>query len=214
MGVVIFVDSEVKMHIGVCVFTLGWLAYSFFVALGHWYYKFVLFCLIPKFKATLLFKILMVIGIASFWTYLFAVLYTPDYYSSVSASVVFIALNYFFWLNFVYHSFSDSFIQVPTLLDEFVLFFTSHPSLKTEGALDQILRNSVNFTANRFFCLRLLMALLSVITLVVYCVTSYNLSEDGHKLVATINSIYILSLIHICRCRRYAVCRSRWSPYH
>eukprot|EP00826_Nyctotherus_ovalis_P021335 TRINITY_DN16866_c0_g1_i1.p1 TRINITY_DN16866_c0_g1~~TRINITY_DN16866_c0_g1_i1.p1 ORF type:complete len:241 (+),score=46.44 TRINITY_DN16866_c0_g1_i1:133-855(+) len=24
----------------------------------------------------------------------------------------------------------------------------------------------------------------------------------------------ILSLIHICRCRRYAVCRSRWSPYH
>eukprot|EP00826_Nyctotherus_ovalis_P014107 TRINITY_DN13896_c0_g2_i2.p1 TRINITY_DN13896_c0_g2~~TRINITY_DN13896_c0_g2_i2.p1 ORF type:complete len:141 (-),score=42.17 TRINITY_DN13896_c0_g2_i2:22-444(-) len=25
---------------------------------------------------------------------------------------------------------------------------------------------------------------------------------------------YTLSLIHICRCRRYAVCRSRWSPYH
>eukprot|EP00826_Nyctotherus_ovalis_P013866 TRINITY_DN13809_c0_g1_i6.p1 TRINITY_DN13809_c0_g1~~TRINITY_DN13809_c0_g1_i6.p1 ORF type:complete len:180 (-),score=22.94 TRINITY_DN13809_c0_g1_i6:15-554(-) len=28
-----------------------------------------------------------------------------------------------------------------------------------------------------------------------------------------LQSIY-LSLIHICRCRRYAVCRSRWSPYH
>eukprot|EP00826_Nyctotherus_ovalis_P015022 TRINITY_DN14234_c0_g1_i2.p1 TRINITY_DN14234_c0_g1~~TRINITY_DN14234_c0_g1_i2.p1 ORF type:complete len:298 (+),score=76.59 TRINITY_DN14234_c0_g1_i2:171-1064(+) len=28
-------------------------------------------------------------------------------------------------------------------------------------------------------------------------------------------AVYIgLSLIHICRCRRYAVCRSRWSPYH
>eukprot|EP00826_Nyctotherus_ovalis_P009353 TRINITY_DN12464_c0_g1_i11.p1 TRINITY_DN12464_c0_g1~~TRINITY_DN12464_c0_g1_i11.p1 ORF type:complete len:452 (+),score=113.96 TRINITY_DN12464_c0_g1_i11:120-1475(+) len=27
-------------------------------------------------------------------------------------------------------------------------------------------------------------------------------------------SALILSLIHICRCRRYAVCRSRWSPYH
>eukprot|EP00826_Nyctotherus_ovalis_P001209 TRINITY_DN10164_c0_g2_i1.p1 TRINITY_DN10164_c0_g2~~TRINITY_DN10164_c0_g2_i1.p1 ORF type:complete len:459 (-),score=120.87 TRINITY_DN10164_c0_g2_i1:15-1391(-) len=28
-------------------------------------------------------------------------------------------------------------------------------------------------------------------------------------------SLYLdLSLIHICRCRRYAVCRSRWSPYH
>ena len=25
---------------------------------------------------------------------------------------------------------------------------------------------------------------------------------------------YVLSLIHIWRCRRYAVCRSRWSPYH
>eukprot|EP00826_Nyctotherus_ovalis_P028895 TRINITY_DN22774_c0_g1_i3.p2 TRINITY_DN22774_c0_g1~~TRINITY_DN22774_c0_g1_i3.p2 ORF type:complete len:109 (+),score=3.64 TRINITY_DN22774_c0_g1_i3:285-611(+) len=25
---------------------------------------------------------------------------------------------------------------------------------------------------------------------------------------------FYLSLIHICRCRRYAVCRSRWSPYH
>eukprot|EP00826_Nyctotherus_ovalis_P059503 TRINITY_DN8281_c0_g1_i2.p1 TRINITY_DN8281_c0_g1~~TRINITY_DN8281_c0_g1_i2.p1 ORF type:complete len:133 (-),score=15.14 TRINITY_DN8281_c0_g1_i2:23-379(-) len=28
------------------------------------------------------------------------------------------------------------------------------------------------------------------------------------------NPIKSLSLIHICRCRRYAVCRSRWSPYH
>ena len=25
---------------------------------------------------------------------------------------------------------------------------------------------------------------------------------------------WLLSLIHIWRCRRYAVCRSRWSPYH
>ena len=25
---------------------------------------------------------------------------------------------------------------------------------------------------------------------------------------------YILSLIHICRCRRRLRCRSRWSPYH
>ena len=24
----------------------------------------------------------------------------------------------------------------------------------------------------------------------------------------------ILSLIHICRCRRLLTCRSRWSPYH
>ena len=26
--------------------------------------------------------------------------------------------------------------------------------------------------------------------------------------------LLFLSLIHIWRCRRYAVCRSRWSPYH
>eukprot|EP00826_Nyctotherus_ovalis_P017909 TRINITY_DN15300_c0_g1_i1.p2 TRINITY_DN15300_c0_g1~~TRINITY_DN15300_c0_g1_i1.p2 ORF type:complete len:100 (-),score=2.79 TRINITY_DN15300_c0_g1_i1:17-316(-) len=24
----------------------------------------------------------------------------------------------------------------------------------------------------------------------------------------------LLSLIHICRCRRSTLCRSRWSPYH
>eukprot|EP00826_Nyctotherus_ovalis_P029388 TRINITY_DN23214_c0_g2_i1.p2 TRINITY_DN23214_c0_g2~~TRINITY_DN23214_c0_g2_i1.p2 ORF type:complete len:177 (-),score=63.60 TRINITY_DN23214_c0_g2_i1:10-540(-) len=28
------------------------------------------------------------------------------------------------------------------------------------------------------------------------------------------DEVMSLSLIHICRCRRYAVCRSRWSPYH
>eukprot|EP00826_Nyctotherus_ovalis_P004480 TRINITY_DN10977_c0_g1_i1.p3 TRINITY_DN10977_c0_g1~~TRINITY_DN10977_c0_g1_i1.p3 ORF type:complete len:108 (+),score=27.18 TRINITY_DN10977_c0_g1_i1:243-566(+) len=36
------------------------------------------------------------------------------------------------------------------------------------------------------------------------------------QLSTTSISYYVswLSLIHICRCRRYAVCRSRWSPYH
>ena len=42
-------------------------------------------------------------------------------------------------------------------------------------------------------------------------------SEDK-KLLADFkkhNSLHLsLSLIHIWRCRRYAVCRSRWSPYH
>ena len=38
----------------------------------------------------------------------------------------------------------------------------------------------------------------------------YSLSKFLHK-----NYIYIiLSLIHIWRCRRYSLCRSRWSPYH
>ena len=26
--------------------------------------------------------------------------------------------------------------------------------------------------------------------------------------------VFMLSLIHIWRCRRYSLCRSRWSPYH
>eukprot|EP00826_Nyctotherus_ovalis_P043343 TRINITY_DN4553_c0_g1_i1.p1 TRINITY_DN4553_c0_g1~~TRINITY_DN4553_c0_g1_i1.p1 ORF type:complete len:235 (+),score=38.94 TRINITY_DN4553_c0_g1_i1:34-705(+) len=36
---------------------------------------------------------------------------------------------------------------------------------------------------------------------------------DHRKLKVSLKG-RVLSLIHICRCRRYAVCRSRWSPYH
>eukprot|EP00826_Nyctotherus_ovalis_P048810 TRINITY_DN5791_c0_g1_i24.p1 TRINITY_DN5791_c0_g1~~TRINITY_DN5791_c0_g1_i24.p1 ORF type:complete len:398 (-),score=77.27 TRINITY_DN5791_c0_g1_i24:13-1206(-) len=36
----------------------------------------------------------------------------------------------------------------------------------------------------------------------------------GKENVADAIGVLKLSLIHICRCRRYAVCRSRWSPYH
>eukprot|EP00826_Nyctotherus_ovalis_P041035 TRINITY_DN4091_c0_g2_i3.p1 TRINITY_DN4091_c0_g2~~TRINITY_DN4091_c0_g2_i3.p1 ORF type:complete len:291 (-),score=89.67 TRINITY_DN4091_c0_g2_i3:16-888(-) len=48
-------------------------------------------------------------------------------------------------------------------------------------------------------------------------------TEEGQKALTSIKFkymqglqwvLYYLSLIHICRCRRYAVCRSRWSPYH
>ena len=34
------------------------------------------------------------------------------------------------------------------------------------------------------------------------------------SLSLNMHSLYTLSLIHIWRCRRYAVCRSRWSPEH
>eukprot|EP00826_Nyctotherus_ovalis_P014849 TRINITY_DN14176_c0_g2_i1.p1 TRINITY_DN14176_c0_g2~~TRINITY_DN14176_c0_g2_i1.p1 ORF type:complete len:114 (+),score=9.19 TRINITY_DN14176_c0_g2_i1:64-405(+) len=34
------------------------------------------------------------------------------------------------------------------------------------------------------------------------------------RLSIVASTVQPLSLIHICRCRRYAVCRSRWSPYH
>eukprot|EP00826_Nyctotherus_ovalis_P031301 TRINITY_DN2499_c0_g1_i5.p1 TRINITY_DN2499_c0_g1~~TRINITY_DN2499_c0_g1_i5.p1 ORF type:complete len:232 (-),score=32.64 TRINITY_DN2499_c0_g1_i5:39-734(-) len=37
---------------------------------------------------------------------------------------------------------------------------------------------------------------------------------DAKCLCINILPVLTLSLIHICRCRRYAVCRSRWSPYH
>eukprot|EP00826_Nyctotherus_ovalis_P047820 TRINITY_DN5560_c0_g1_i1.p1 TRINITY_DN5560_c0_g1~~TRINITY_DN5560_c0_g1_i1.p1 ORF type:complete len:247 (-),score=39.77 TRINITY_DN5560_c0_g1_i1:20-760(-) len=42
------------------------------------------------------------------------------------------------------------------------------------------------------------------------------LEVAGYRIITTdlIRLAYELSLIHICRCRRYAVCRSRWSPYH
>eukprot|EP00826_Nyctotherus_ovalis_P032445 TRINITY_DN26158_c0_g1_i1.p1 TRINITY_DN26158_c0_g1~~TRINITY_DN26158_c0_g1_i1.p1 ORF type:complete len:252 (+),score=57.77 TRINITY_DN26158_c0_g1_i1:202-957(+) len=44
-----------------------------------------------------------------------------------------------------------------------------------------------------------------------FCLQYFNLMHLSH---CTISIQYLLSLIHICRCRRYAVCRSRWSPYH
>eukprot|EP00826_Nyctotherus_ovalis_P027331 TRINITY_DN21360_c0_g1_i1.p2 TRINITY_DN21360_c0_g1~~TRINITY_DN21360_c0_g1_i1.p2 ORF type:complete len:156 (+),score=35.85 TRINITY_DN21360_c0_g1_i1:110-577(+) len=46
----------------------------------------------------------------------------------------------------------------------------------------------------------------AILHLTLFCNPVVNRSGYRHFLV--------LSLIHICRCRRYAVCRSRWSPYH
>eukprot|EP00826_Nyctotherus_ovalis_P016116 TRINITY_DN14643_c0_g1_i3.p1 TRINITY_DN14643_c0_g1~~TRINITY_DN14643_c0_g1_i3.p1 ORF type:complete len:139 (+),score=11.44 TRINITY_DN14643_c0_g1_i3:58-474(+) len=59
----------------------------------------------------------------------------------------------------------------------------------------------------------------NVITLLEYMPIMF--SERRHSPVVRVYDFYFdpvaivgLSLIHICRCRRYAVCRSRWSPYH
>ena len=35
-----------------------------------------------------------------------------------------------------------------------------------------------------------------------------------HNLITISASLWTLSLIHIWRCRRSTLCRSRWSPYH
>eukprot|EP00826_Nyctotherus_ovalis_P004846 TRINITY_DN11076_c0_g1_i5.p1 TRINITY_DN11076_c0_g1~~TRINITY_DN11076_c0_g1_i5.p1 ORF type:complete len:355 (-),score=97.79 TRINITY_DN11076_c0_g1_i5:22-1086(-) len=43
---------------------------------------------------------------------------------------------------------------------------------------------------------------------------SFGSDVDFLYTIALVVLIIGLSLIHICRCRRYAVCRSRWSPYH
>eukprot|EP00826_Nyctotherus_ovalis_P004398 TRINITY_DN10949_c0_g2_i1.p1 TRINITY_DN10949_c0_g2~~TRINITY_DN10949_c0_g2_i1.p1 ORF type:complete len:132 (-),score=17.02 TRINITY_DN10949_c0_g2_i1:27-398(-) len=47
-------------------------------------------------------------------------------------------------------------------------------------------------------------------------IISCNFLFSLHKFFSfsSYNEASFLSLIHICRCRRYAVCRSRWSPYH
>ena len=39
-----------------------------------------------------------------------------------------------------------------------------------------------------------------------------NIMENTSKSISQL--IYMLSLIHIWRCRRSTLCRSRWSPYH
>ena len=47
--------------------------------------------------------------------------------------------------------------------------------------------------------------------------TGINLIKNKYFLVIIENiffTILYLSLIHIWRCRRYSLCRSRWSPYH
>eukprot|EP00826_Nyctotherus_ovalis_P024617 TRINITY_DN19009_c0_g1_i2.p1 TRINITY_DN19009_c0_g1~~TRINITY_DN19009_c0_g1_i2.p1 ORF type:complete len:209 (-),score=29.55 TRINITY_DN19009_c0_g1_i2:17-643(-) len=49
-----------------------------------------------------------------------------------------------------------------------------------------------------------------------YSLVLSNISRENESAITSLNVMeyYELSLIHICRCRRYAVCRSRWSPYH
>eukprot|EP00826_Nyctotherus_ovalis_P007657 TRINITY_DN11946_c0_g1_i3.p2 TRINITY_DN11946_c0_g1~~TRINITY_DN11946_c0_g1_i3.p2 ORF type:complete len:191 (+),score=39.72 TRINITY_DN11946_c0_g1_i3:186-758(+) len=47
-----------------------------------------------------------------------------------------------------------------------------------------------------------------------YVETSAFTGQNVSEAIFSISRDIYLSLIHICRCRRYAVCRSRWSPYH
>ena len=46
------------------------------------------------------------------------------------------------------------------------------------------------------------------------CSTPFVFSSPSLSLFFLYTALSLLSLIHIWRCRRHVVCRSRWSPYH
>ena len=74
----------------------------------------------------------------------------------------------------------------------------------------QISRNN-NKLISSICCLRILTNLISSFQLKKEnVIMTLNVLMTKHVL----STVVELSLIHIWRCRRYAVCRSRWSPYH
>ena len=42
MGILMFYDETVMPYVGIGIFTLGWMSYSLFIALGHWKNSFVI----------------------------------------------------------------------------------------------------------------------------------------------------------------------------
>ena len=47
------------------------------------------------------------------------------------------------------------------------------------------------------------------------CYLGFSVSFSAHLILSfSPEQLHILSLIHIWRCRRSTLCRSRWSPYH
>eukprot|EP00826_Nyctotherus_ovalis_P018277 TRINITY_DN15455_c0_g1_i2.p1 TRINITY_DN15455_c0_g1~~TRINITY_DN15455_c0_g1_i2.p1 ORF type:complete len:205 (+),score=53.89 TRINITY_DN15455_c0_g1_i2:61-675(+) len=71
---------------------------------------------------------------------------------------------------------------------------------ESQGTLVELMKTSNNFLVQ--------LTLLKFIHEIVLTADADFQDEEAAK------SYVGLSLIHICRCRRYAVCRSRWSPYH
>lgn len=136
----------------------------------------------------------MIIGIISFWGYLFAVLYVTDYYSFTGSSTIFISLNYFFMLMFMSQSFSKYYVKISVLMDEFVIYFIGQSSFEAEGALSKILENAINFNILQVKLKRYWNLFLAFVTLIIYCITSYLLTDNGHKCVAILNSVFIFVL--------------------
>ena len=93
----------------------------------------------------------------------------------------------------MYNSFSDAYIRISTLLEEFVLYFTGQTSLNNPQALDTIIENSINFTKSDLRLKRVIYLLLGIGSLILYSVLGYYFAEDTHKLLATVTSIYIVT---------------------
>ena len=56
--------------------------------------------------------------------------------------------------------------------------------------------------------------LISIIIYSLYFGKIFNTSQEFFQYTQRTSQSYFLSLIHIWRCRRSTLCRSRWSPYH
>ncbi len=139
-----------------------------------------------------MFYVLLVLGILSFWGYMFAVLYLPDYYSFVCASVVFLSVNYHFMLSFLYNSFPHFYVRVPILMDEFVIYFAGQSAVGDEQTIKTIVKNATQYTASKTCLTRWGSFLISLGVLTAYSLTSYYLSEPGQRAVAFVDSLYII----------------------
>ena len=56
--------------------------------------------------------------------------------------------------------------------------------------------------------------LLDLINPILFFSSAISCFSDSDSICNLLRSALILSLIHIWRCRRSTLCRSRWSPYH
>ena len=117
MSFLSYIDPSLSTHFAVGLLLLGYMGYSLFLGLGHWYSM--------SYKTSFLFYLAMIISILCFWLYLFVVVYLPQYYSYSGATSIYLALNFFFSFGWSSHSFYSSNLKISTLLIEFLSTYTS-----------------------------------------------------------------------------------------
>lgn len=106
--------------------------------------------------------------------------------------MVYLALNYFFSLSFIYNCTYHSFLKIASLLDEFVLYYIGQTDPDSSHAISTIIKNSVNFTQSATCCKRWIDQILGILALVTFSITSYFLGPTGSKLVATLDSAFVI----------------------